>query len=53
MREAAVPFQRTRVLLGAIITVSVSPIRNEELYGDWYEIANTIPFAHPLSPFRT
>jgi hypothetical protein len=53
MREPAVPLQRTRLVLGAIVTVSVSPTKNEELYIGLYEIANTIPFAHPLPPFRT
>jgi len=52
MREPAVPLQRTRVLLGAIVTVSVTPTRNEELFISLYEITNTIPFAHPLPPFR-
>jgi len=52
-RGPAVSLQRTRLLLGAIVTVSVSLTRNEELYIGSYEITNTIPFAHPLPPFRT
>lgn len=53
MREPVVPLQRTRVLLGAVVTVSLSPTRNEELYSGSYEIANTIQSAHLLPPSRT